>query len=62
LYNDDDDDDDDDNLFNFSYYSMMESKIQSVVDEIRQKLQPLVSHIKKQTSMGASILYKRLTT
>jgi hypothetical protein len=40
----------------------MESTVQSAVDETRRKLQPLISHIEKQTTVGASILHKRLTT
>jgi len=40
----------------------MESTVHSAVDETRRKLQPLISHIEKQTSVGASILHKRLTT
>jgi hypothetical protein len=39
----------------------MESTIQSVVDETQRKLQPLILHVRQQTSMGASILLKRLT-
>jgi hypothetical protein len=41
---------------------MMECTIQSVVDETRRKLQPLIADIRKQTSVGANILHKRLTT
>jgi hypothetical protein len=41
---------------------MMESTIQSVVDETRRKLLPLISDIRKQTSVGANILHKKLTT
>lgn len=45
---------------NLSLCSVMESTVQSAVDETRRKLQPLISHIDKQTSVGASILHKRL--
>ncbi|PNF29155.1 hypothetical protein B7P43_G12377 [Cryptotermes secundus] len=45
----------------FLLVAMMENRIQSVVDETQRKLQPLISHIRKQTSVGASILHKRLT-
>lgn len=40
----------------------MESTIQLVIDETRRKLQPLIPDIRKQTSVGANILHKKLTT
>jgi pumilio family protein 6 len=46
----------------FLLVAILESTVQSAVDETRRKLQPLMSHIEKQTSVGASILHKRLTT
>lgn len=46
----------------FLLVAVMESTVQSAVDETRRKLQPLISHIQKQTSVGANILHKRLTT